>query len=50
MAEVRESFPEAGAAAGLGLVETLQMCFKERVRVKRFEGTGLFGLITRALY
>lgn len=50
MAEIREGFPEAGAAAGLGLVEMLQMCLKERVRAKRFEGTSPFGLRTRALY
>ena len=39
VAEIREGVPEAGAAAGL-VGETLQMCFRERVRAKSFEGTG----------
>lgn len=48
MAEIREGVPEAGAAAGL-VGETLQMCFRERVRAKSFEGTGPFGLRMKAL-
>lgn len=44
VAEIREGFPEAGAAARLGVVGVLQMCFTERARAERFEGTGSFGL------
>lgn len=38
VAESREGFPEAGAAARPGVVEVLQMCITEGVRAKGFEG------------
>lgn len=46
LAEIREGFPEAGAA-GLGGGETLQRCFKGRVRAKLWtenEGAGQRGV------
>lgn len=49
MAEVREGFPEAGAAAGFGVAGILQMPFQERVRNNRFAGAGPSGLRMRAL-
>lgn len=49
MAEIRGVFLEAGAAAGFGGAEMLQMCLKEKVRTKRFEEADPFGLRMRAL-